>query len=74
LQDLQQQEISAQKRYKLQLQAEINKLKEKYTVHLPNQKSIGPKDTNQEAMQMLLTPKSTKPNETQVTMANEATP
>jgi len=53
-------------------------LKEKYTVHIPGQQKQGPgpsqKDTNQEAMQMLLTPKSTKPNETQITVANEATP
>lgn len=28
-------DISAQKRYKLQLQAEINKLKEKYSTQLP---------------------------------------
>lgn len=32
--DLESNEISAQKKYKLQLQAEINKLKEKYSAHL----------------------------------------
>lgn len=81
LQDLQQHEISAQKRYKLQLQADINKLKEKYSVHLSNQKSGGQSkftepSNNTEVIQMLLTPKSTKPIDTSLmhTTGNEATP
>lgn len=61
-------EISAQKRYKLQLQAEINKLKEKYSAHLkqptppppPKNSSQVRNVSNEEAIQMLLTPKSNK--------------